>query len=54
MGVLSTVQLAPLVGANGVGNLARELAYLNATVADPVRLAAGTQPFTPNRLPLGL
>ena len=54
MGVLSTVQLAPLVGANGVGNLALELAYLNAGSADPVQLAAGTQPFTPNRLPIGL
>jgi len=55
MGVLSTVQLAPLVGANGVGNLALELAYRNIGVpADPVQLASGTEPFTPNRLPLGL
>lgn len=54
LGVLSTVQLVPLAGANGIGNLARELAYLNDGAADPVHLANGTQPFTPNRLPLGL
>ncbi|MGA8217207.1 MAG: serine protease, partial [Solirubrobacterales bacterium] len=30
IGVLSTVQLAPLVGANGVGDLAKEIAYMHA------------------------
>ena len=56
LGTLSTVQLAPLVGANGVGNLQRELAYANAgrPADDPVRLAPGTELFRPNRLPLGL
>ena len=29
-GVLSTLQIAPKVGANGVGDLSRELAYANA------------------------
>jgi hypothetical protein len=29
LGVLSTVQFAPLAGANGVGTLAKELAYAN-------------------------
>ena len=30
IGVLSTLQLAPLAGTNGVGDLAKELAYLRA------------------------
>lgn len=54
LGVLSTLQLAPLTGSNGVGNLARELAYLHAHTAIDARLAPGTQPFNGNRLPLGL
>ena len=32
-GVLSTLQIAPKVGANGVGDLSRELAYANANGA---------------------
>ncbi len=54
LGVLSTVQLLPLPAANGVGNLRLELEYLNAGADDPVLLATGTEPFRPNRLPLGL
>jgi hypothetical protein len=52
-GVLSTVQIAPLVAANGVGDLARELAYAR-TFADfsGVALAAGTEPFRGPILPL--
>jgi len=53
LGVLSTLQLAPLVGANGVGNLAKELAYLNSHTSIGAQLALGTEPFTPNKLPLG-
>jgi hypothetical protein len=47
IGVLSTVQLAPLVGANGVGNLSMELAYMhaNASQFSGVNLVAGTEPF---------
>jgi hypothetical protein len=47
IGVLSTVQLAPLVGANGVGNLPMELAYMhaNASQFSGVNLVAGTEPF---------
>ncbi len=49
IGVLSTLQLAPLAGSNGVGDLAKELAYMraNSSLAD-VQLAPGTQPFKPN------
>lgn len=47
-GVLSTVQLAPLAGANGVGDLARELAYMHAHSGfTRVTLVPGTTAFTP-------
>jgi hypothetical protein len=47
IGVLSTVQLAPLAGSNGVGNLSLELAYLhaNAPAFAGVNLVPGTEPF---------
>jgi hypothetical protein len=54
LGVLSTLQIAPVAGSNGVGNLQRELAYANANTSLNVQLAAGTQPFNGNQLPLGL
>jgi hypothetical protein len=46
-GVLSTVQILPLAGANGVGSLSLELAYLHSHVSSfsGVQLANGTQPF---------
>jgi hypothetical protein len=49
-GVLSTLQVAPKVGANGVGDLSRELAYANADGAG-VQLASGTEAFTGPLLP---
>jgi hypothetical protein len=50
IGVLSTVQLAPLVGANGVGNLGMELDYLHANAPgfSGVDLVPGTEAFNPN------
>ncbi len=54
LGVLSTVEFAPLVLANGVGDVGRELAYLQAHGGQEVQLAAGTEPFTPDKLPLGI
>lgn len=50
IGILSTVQLAPLVGANGVGDLAKELAYMHANAAAfaGVNLVPGTEPFNGN------
>jgi hypothetical protein len=46
IGVLSTVQIAPLAGSNGVGDLAREIAYMHAHSAfGGANVAAGTQPF---------
>jgi len=46
-GVLSTVQILPLAGANGVGTLAKELDYMRAHVSSlsGVQLANGTEPF---------
>jgi hypothetical protein len=53
LGVLSTLAILPLPGTNGVGNLRRELAYLNAHGPFDVQLAPGTVPFNGDRLPLG-
>ena len=48
-GVLSTLQLAPLPGANGVGDVGKELAYMRAHSAFAgMQLAHGTEPFKPN------
>lgn len=45
-GVLSTLQLAPLAGSNGVGDLGRELAYMHAHSGfTEVHLVPGTEPF---------
>jgi hypothetical protein len=49
IGVLSTLQLAPLAGTNGVGDLGKELAYLRANSSfTEVQLVHGTEPFKPN------
>jgi hypothetical protein len=45
LGVLSTVELAPVAGSNGVGTLAKELAYANAATRLGLSVAAGTTPF---------
>lgn len=46
LGVLSTVELAPLPAANGVGTLAKELAYANAATGLGLKVAAGTTAFS--------
>ena len=50
IGVLSTVQLAPLAGSNGVGDLPNEIAYMNANAPGfaGVNLVPGTEPFDGN------
>jgi hypothetical protein len=45
-GVLSTVALAPLAASNGVGDLARELAYARGHGFAGLSLVNGTEPFT--------
>jgi hypothetical protein len=48
LGTLSTVQLAPLAGSNGVGDLAHELAYAQQYGGfSGLTLALGTEPFSP-------
>jgi hypothetical protein len=46
IGVLSTLQLAPLAGSNGVGDLGKELAYLRShTSFTAIQLVPGTVAF---------
>ena len=44
-GVLSTLNILPEPGGNGVSNLSKALAYANAHGMSGVRLVAGTEPF---------
>ena len=48
LGVLSTLQLAPYAGGNGVGDLAHELSYAqqNGGISG-LTLVPGTEPFSP-------
>jgi hypothetical protein len=49
VGILSTLQLAPLAGTNGVGDLGRELAYLRThSPFAGMQLVRGTEPFRPS------
>ncbi|HET9737524.1 MAG TPA: serine protease [Solirubrobacteraceae bacterium] len=50
-GVLSTLQIAPLAGANGVSDLSRMLAYMASHGGPNVTLALGTEPFRGPLLP---
>ncbi|HUB99220.1 MAG TPA: serine protease [Solirubrobacterales bacterium] len=51
IGVLSTLQLAPLPATNGVGDLAKELAYARANGGfSGLKLVPGTQAFKANLL----
>ena len=45
-GVLSTVQLAPLAGSNGVGDVSREIAYMHAHGGPAANIVNGTEAFT--------
>jgi len=47
-GVLSTLQIAPLAGTNGVGDLGKELAYARAHGFPGLQLVTGTEPFKPD------
>jgi hypothetical protein len=51
IGVLSTLQLAPLPATNGVGDIGKELAYLRANSGfTAMQLVPGTEAFKPNLL----
>jgi hypothetical protein len=45
IGVLSTLQLAPLVGTNGVGDIGKEIASARAHGFADLTLVNGTEPF---------
>jgi hypothetical protein len=47
LGVLSTVQLAPLAGSNGVGDLSKEIAYASSHGVAGLAVVPGTEPFSP-------
>ena len=49
-GILSTVQLAPLAGSNGVGDLPRELNYMHSHGGPNATVVNGTKPFNPSLL----
>jgi hypothetical protein len=51
LGVLSTVEFAPLPAANGVGTLAKELQYANSATGLGVKVAPGTTAFSPLPVP---
>jgi hypothetical protein len=46
LGVLSTVELAPVPASNGVGTLAKEIAYANSATGLGIAVAPGTTPFS--------
>jgi hypothetical protein len=48
LGVLSTVEIAPVAGSNGVGDVSREINYMSSHSSLGAQLASGTQPFNPN------
>ncbi len=51
IGILSTLQLAPTPASNGVGDLAKEIAYMHANSSfGGVNLVPGTQPFNASLL----
>ena len=56
LGVLSTLQVAPLPAGNGVGDLSHELAYArnHAPGLADLQVVNGTRAFDGNQLPLGL
>jgi hypothetical protein len=49
IGVLSTVEIAPRAGSNNFGDMAKELAYMQANSSfSGVNLVPGTEPFNPD------
>jgi hypothetical protein len=46
LGVLSTVEFAPVPASNGVGTLAKELAYANTATGLGIKVAPGTTAFS--------
>jgi hypothetical protein len=53
VGVLSTLELAPVPATNDWGDMSHELQYARNHGMGNLLLALGTVPFNPNQLPLG-
>jgi hypothetical protein len=54
LGVLSTVAIAPIAGSNGVGDVGKEVTYMQAHSSyGGVNIALGDLAFNGNQLPLG-
>jgi hypothetical protein len=51
LGVLSTVEFAPVPASNGVGTLAKELAYANTATGLGLSVAPGTTAFSSTPVP---
>ncbi|HEV2874634.1 MAG TPA: hypothetical protein VGW14_05740 [Thermoleophilaceae bacterium] len=51
-GVLSTLQIAPTAGSNGVSDVTRAIAYMESHGGPDVTLASGTEAFTGPLLPV--
>ncbi|MCW3029766.1 MAG: hypothetical protein JWN81_2977 [Solirubrobacterales bacterium] len=51
LGVLSTVEFAPVPASNGVGTLAKELAYANSATGLGINVAPGTTAFSSTPVP---
>lgn len=51
LGILSTLELAPLAGSNGVGDLSLQMNYLHSHTTSTAQLALGTEPFNGNQVP---
>jgi hypothetical protein len=49
--VLSTLQIAPAAGSNGVGDVSRAIAYMESHGGPDVTLANGTEAFAGALLP---
>jgi len=52
LGILSTVAIAPLAGSNGVGDVAKEIAWANSKGGQSISLVPGTEPFSGGLLPI--
>jgi hypothetical protein len=46
LGILSTVELAPVAGSNGVGDVNKEVNYMHAHGGPGANIVDGTEPFT--------
>jgi S1-C subfamily serine protease len=52
LGILSTVAIAPLAGSNGVGDVAKEIAWMQAHGGPNANIVNGTEAFTGPLLPI--